>query len=152
MHAFISFTSSISIVCGSSMIDYFSGDMAYLSSLITPPPACDRRPRRTNQGTAVLYWRPVDRARHYPAPNKQQSNTNVPGGCKKGPSSNSINAAGTHRTHTRWSNCKKINFHICKSCIQPLEKSYICNKFGNSSTKVDATCNSYWVTWYQAYN
>ena len=35
---------------------------------------------------------------------------------------------------------KRIVYYIWKSCIQPLEKYYICHKFGKfSSTKVD--CN-----------
>ena len=41
-----------------------------------------------------------------------------------------------HYTMKRWS--KAEVYYIWKSCIQPLEKSYICHKFGKfSSTKVN---------------
>ena len=34
---------------------------------------------------------------------------------------------------------KRNRFHICKSCIQPLEKSYICTFFGEFfSNKIDS--------------
>ena len=48
---------------------------------------------------------------------------------------------------------KRNRFHIWKSCIQPLEKSYICTFFGDfSSPKVNSTCNTYWdnkKSWYR---